>query len=509
MVTLRPLNNIHAEVQCSDEQRMELYQFFAYSAPNFQFHPKFRARLWDGKVHLFNYSDNSLPIGLTYLLKAFAAQYQYDLDTTEADKLFVDNNVTAEHVSQFAQMMLRDCSIDGVPLVVRDYQLTALQACLQQKRGVVLYPTGSGKSLIMYLLTRFRLQQKDNIIVIVPNKSLVEQLYHDFQSYGWDNLEQDCCMCYSGLPRRTTSVLISTWQSMYKQPSAFFNRFGTVIIDECHSVARSTSIAEFCKKCTKATHRYGFTGTLPTEILDQVTVHSHIGPVIQTTTSKELIDRGVLSQLVIANVVLKYPDAIVEQMKKRPYPEEERFIMSYEPRLDVLQYIVNNVSSSENMLVLCQKRAHLNSIYEYLRKHYPKRHVYKIDGLIPAKVREEIRQLTDKQQGVIVVGTFATMSTGINIRRLHNVVFASSYKSKIKVLQSIGRGLRTHASKSKLILWDIIDDLSWTSQRGTLKKNYLLHHFEQRLQYYHEQGFRVVNRILSLPLIPNVVSKAK
>jgi type I site-specific restriction endonuclease len=206
------------------------------------------------------------------------------------------------------------------------------------------------------------------------------------------------------------------------------------------------------------------------------------------------MDKGILSKIKIANLLLKYSEDEIVTNKHRTYDEEVRFLVDHPKRNGVFKYIIDHINPEENVLILCYLIDHLKSIKSYLEKTYPNKEIQEIYGEIDADKREEIRLGMEDSKGVILLGTYATMGVGINIKRLHHVIFASSYKSKIKILQSIGRGLRTHESKTKLILWDIVDDLTYVKRTGTIGKNYVYEHFEQRLEYYKTQEFSYINK---------------
>jgi superfamily II DNA or RNA helicase len=494
-LTFKQLNNLDAAVYCDEEQQLELTEYFATRVPGFQFHPKFKARIWDGYYRFYTSYRGTLPLGLLYLARKFVIDNGYTSNVDDVLAAQVDSSLSHEQAKQFISTVKLNPQF-----VVRDYQLESISSSLRFRRGIILSPTGSGKSLVIYLIIRYLLDVKhQRVLLIVPNISLVEQMWSDFEEYGWKERDKRSSILYSGKEMQTKELLISTWQSVYKRPPEFFESFGALLLDECHTVAKSVSIAELCKKCVNANYRVGFTGTLPPERIDHLTVQSYLGPQLFSSTSSEMIDKGILSQAVVASLILRYPEHIVEEMKRTSYEEEEQFVTSTPLRMQVFDFIFSHTPKGENFLVLCQKIEHLKAIEKYLETKLSDEYsLYVIYGEVSAKEREAIRKLTDERSNVIIIGTHATMSTGINIKRLHNVIFASSYKSKVKVLQSVGRGLRLHSSKERLILWDVVDDLSWMSTRGTKKRNYLLHHFSERVRFYKEQGFRIVTHQLQL-----------
>lgn len=483
------LNNIYFKIDCDASQSLELKEYFSCFMPNYFFSPKFKAKIWDGRISFFNRQNNTLPIGLYAMLKQFCIHFNYEM-VLNFDKSEFVNEIDENDIQIFYKNLFTDSK-----LFPRDYQHEAIFKALRSKRGVIEASVGSGKSLMIYTIIRFLLGFVDGkILLIVPNVSLVNQFYQDCKDYGWSACESYTDILYSGKkPDWSKPILISTWQSLYKKPISFFENFKTVLVDETHN-SKSNSVKSILEKCINAEYRLGFTGTLPTDKIDIYTIYGYLGNKIFDITSKELMDRGILSQMKIANLLLKYSQEEIDVNKHRTYDEEVRFLIEHPKRNGVLKYIIDHIKPEENTLILCYMIEHLKAIKKYLQEKYPNREIQEIYGEVDADKREEIRLDLENKEGVIIIGTFSTMSTGINLKKLHHIIFASSYKSKIKVLQSIGRGLRTHETKSKLILWDIVDDLTYIKKTGNIGKNYVYEHFEQRLEYYKTQGFSFINK---------------
>ena len=169
---------------------------------------------------------------------------------------------------------------------------------------------------------------------------------------------------------------------------------------------------------------------------------------------------------------MKYPDEFIAENKNRTYQEEVKMVEEYENRNSVLNMIIDHSKNTDNILVLVNHKNHLKEIKDYLIKQYPNKKVNILMGDIKSTERETIRKNIEYEEGTIVIGTYAVCSTGLNIPRLHAVILYANSKSRIKVLQSIGRGLRKHNSKNKVIIYDIIDDLSYKTRTGKTKKNY-------------------------------------
>lgn len=481
-ITVRKLNEVYVKLETTKSIEMDLNGYFAEFADNYIFHPKYRCGRWDGKIRAFNPSDKLLPFGLLPKLSTYCKANNIKLNLQlNVDELF--NNIEEEELYDLYDTIFSKES----GIYPRDYQHTAILKSLMNKRGITLAATGSGKSNIIYSISRYLLSKNKVTILIVPNVSLVNQMYSDFQEYGWNDIDKHVSKLYSGLtPDFTKPMLITTWQSIQTKHPEFFKRYDGLILDETHNV-RGLEIQNICKKLVNADYRLGFTGTMPPNKADFQTVTSFLGQIIFNISAKELMDRDVLSQIKINNLVLKYDKQYC--VNTRDYDSEMKFINSYDKRMSVLNHIIDKNKERENTLFLVHKIDHLKSIEEYLKQHYGNTHsVYVIFGEVKADERELIRKKINDEGNVLLVATYATASTGLNIPRLHNVVFFSSYKSKIKILQSIGRGLRKHDTKDGMLLWDVVDDLRYSHGSKNVD-NYVYRHFKSRKQYYEEQGF--------------------
>jgi len=280
-----------------------------------------------------------------------------------------------------------------------------------------------------------------------------------------------------------------------------------ICVSNCHT-AKSNSLQEILKKCANAHYRIGLTGTLPTDDADIYNIYGYLGPTMVSVKSKELIKKGYLSNILIANLLIQYSEEEIQKNKNRTFPEEYRAIIENPDRNKIFKYIIKNINTNDNVLILCERIDHLKSIFNYVNALCEKinRKAFLIHGSVDAEKREKIRKFTENNNGVVVVATYGTMSTGINIKKLHHIVAASSYKSKIKVLQSIGRGLRLHETKDKMIWWDIVDDMRWKKQKrknqvNEIGYNYMFEQFLVRIRYYKEQDFKYINKKVDLSKI--------
>lgn len=505
LIVVEKYDSTYFQIICSFEQAMELHSFFQCYAKDFYFHPKFKAKLWNGKISFFDiHGGNLLPIGLLYKLKEFLVTFRYkvifNFDTKE-----LYNDISEKEMEEFYGAIFKNS--DYYP---RDYQHKCIHAALKRKRGVIESATGSGKSLVIYSIIRFIMGVTDKkILLVVPNVSLTTQMFNDFVDYGWEGAPYEASVLYSNSKRYNpeSRILISTWQSIYKKKKKFFEQFEAILVDETHT-AKSNSLQEILKKCANAHYRIGLTGTLPTEEADIYNIYGYLGPTMVSVKSKELIKKGYLSNILIANLLIQYSPEEIKKNKERTFPEEYRAIIENEDRNKIFKYIIKNINTNDNVLILCERIDHLKSIFKYVNAMCESlnRKAFLIHGSVDAEKREKIRKFTENNDGVVIVATYGTMSTGVNIKKLHHIIAASSYKSKIKVLQSIGRGLRLHESKNKMIWWDIVDDMRWKKQKrknqvNEVGNNYMFEQFLARLRYYKEQDFKYINKKVDLSKI--------
>lgn len=497
-VEIVKVNESHIKVFSSFEIEQEIKQYFTYLAPGHAFNPKFRARLWDGKVSLYNIKTKLLPIGLYQKLVEFCNDQSIEIVFKECDRysaVVVKNDIHLEEVQAYVND-LNLWSKSG-PIAARDYQVSAIHKAIQDKRITLLSPTSSGKSLILFSIIRWVLDNDPDarVLLIVPNVTLVNQMFGDFKEYAsqseWD-VDKHCQKLYSGQSKELSKrVLITTWQSFSKISKDRVNGpkvlslYRGVLVDEAHG-ASGIEIQSILEKCTHAQYRIGTTGTIkttPDAKLNILQIEGFIGPIHKVITTKELIDTKQVSGLDIRCLVLKYSDEQSKLIKSADYQEEIKWLVENNSRNAFIMKVA--LTTEGTTLILFKHRdSHAKKIYEALKK-VSKRNVYYVSGTVDADERERIRQVANVED-CIIVGTFQTMSTGVNLPNIRHVIFGCPSKSAITVLQSIGRGLRLHAGKTHMILWDIIDDLRYKKN-----ENYSYQHGIERLTIYRKERFDI------------------
>lgn len=465
----------------------ELSDYFSFYVPGYKFMPAYKNKVWDGKIKLFNRMSGELNAGLYIYLLKFCSERNYTLDTEETGYGFPFQE---EPVNEFDGFL----KVAGLPFQPRDYQHDAVSTALKRSRAILLSPTGSGKSFIAYLLMKYYLGMvNDNkkVLIIVPTTSLVEQMYSDFEEYGMN--ASAIHKIYSGKDKNTDKkIILSTWQSIYKLQPSWFKQFGMVIGDECHGF-KSKSLSSIMNKATEAKYRYGLTGTLDGTTTHKLVLEGLFGPVYQVTKTKDLQDDGTLAPLDIKVLLLNYPAEVRKNFGKRTYQDEIDFIVGHEGRNNFIRNLA--LGCDGNTLVLFHRvDAHGKPLFDLISsKAAEGRKVYFISGQTDTSDREAIRRIVEKQKNAIIVASLGTFSTGINIRNLHNIIFASPSKSQIKVLQSIGRGLRQADDGRTTKLYDVADDLHWGK-----RNNFTLLHSAQRVKIYQKEQFNFETHVVDI-----------
>ena len=492
-IVISKANHVFLNIQTDAGIEQELSDHFCFYVPGYKFMPAYKNRMWDGKIRLYDLRKKLLYTGLFKYLREFAAARDYEIEIENNDN-YGRPDIT-ENIDVPALLDELHLTAGGNKIEARDYQKEAVHHALSNRQSLLLSPTASGKSLIIYMAIRYYLSTYDegNVLLIVPTTSLVEQMYSDFGDYSqydeW-NVEENCHRIYGGKEKYDIRqrVVISTWQSIYKERPAWFQDFGMVVGDEAHNF-KAKSLTAILEKCGNAKYRIGTTGTLDGTQTHQLVLEGLFGPVHKVTTTKQLIDSKDLADLSVSVLLLKYADEYCKQISKVKYQEEMDFIVRHDPRN---QFISNLALDQDgNTLILFQYvDKHGKPLHDMLKSKLEamertNRKLFYVSGETGVDDREQIRAITEGESDAIIVASVGTFSTGINIKRLNNIIFASPSKSQIRVLQSIGRGLRKSADGKATKVYDIADDLHWKS-----KKNYTLNHAAERIKIYNKEKFK-------------------
>ena len=486
MINVKPLDGSRIQITTEDSGiLLELNEHFSFFVDGYRFMPAFKERRWDGKIKLFNTRDQTLPHGLVEELIKFSKTRKYKLNL-HSD--FAREIPTDEYLENFvAKLDIR--SSNGDKIQPRDYQLDAFKQAIKCRRKTILSPTGSGKSLIIYMLVRYYLEhEEDKALIIVPTVMLTTQMAKDFIEYSSNDPdfgEEDIHKISAGIDKNPGEkrLVCATWQSAIKCDHEWFKQFGLAVGDEVHTAA-AKSFTTIMQRLIFAEYKIGCTGTLAEAKANEFVIIGEFGPVYSTISTQQLIEGNTLSQLKIKALVLKHSDELKKACKTMNYHGEIDIIVSHPGRNNFIKNLTLGLKGNSLVLFNLVSK-HGKPLHKLIEEAAPPgRKVYYISGEVKASEREEIRVQAEKEDGCIIVASYATLSTGINIKNLHNVVFAAPSKSKIKVLQSIGRGLRKSDDGKPCSVYDISDDLSWKK-----RKNYTLKHGAARIGFYDNQGF--------------------
>jgi len=484
-IVITKKDEVYAKITCEKHLAKELSEYFTFFVPGYQFVPAYKNKIWDGKIRLFNLQTYTIYLGLLPYLKEFCEEreYTFEFDETRAD---LEDEFSLYQAKKFIDSL--QLHSNNSPIEVREHQLNAFIHAMQSRRALLVSPTASGKSLIIYLLFRqFLDYQNLKGLIIVPTTSLVEQLYSDFKDYSSHNgfnVSENVHRIYQGKEKNseTSKLYISTWQSLYNLPKEYFQQFDYIIGDEAH-LFKAQSLTNIMTCATKTKYRIGLTGTLDGTKTHKLVLEGLFGSAEKVISTKELIDKKQLADFTIKCLILKHPDDVCEKSRDWSYQEEIEYLITSENRNRFIRNL--SVSLNKNTLVLYQMvEKHGKILYNLIKEKATDRKVFFVHGGVEAEDREMIRSIMEKENDAIIVASFGTFSTGINIRNLHNIIFASPSKSRVRNLQSIGRGLRQNTGKEVATLYDIADDLRFKKHM-----NFTLRHFVERVKIYTEEKF--------------------
>lgn len=464
---INKINNVYAHISTNHPSILgDLYNYFSVYVEGYKFMPKYKMGIWDGKVH-FMERNGKFPIGLLKQVYKFLEinQLKPEIDINLNQRM----DVTGDIVDITNEWM-------DDKFVPYHYQMEGAVKALKYGRCILEHATSAGKSLTMSMIIMYLMKKQlsKKTLILVPSVSLVKQLTNDFIDYG---VPADFIGVFSGFQKDIEQpIIISNWQAIHKHKE-FLSEFECIIVDEVHSM-RGNVVRSVSEAATNAVFRIGCTGTMPANRADYMLVESTLGPVVHKITARELIDGGHAADIKIKIPYIEYSDVLKKEIKNTTYDIEKKFLESLDPRNNVIKVIVKkHLDVGQNALVLVDHIEHAHALVDKFST-IPNAEVYLITGDTKPDERERIRQYTNDNKNIVIVATYGVFSTGISIKRLHIVLFASAGKSKIKILQSIGRGLRLHKDKKGLILYDIGDAFNFSEK-----------HLQERINIYTKAQF--------------------
>lgn len=501
-VTITKLNATYISVRCRETyMEMEISERFSFKVADAQFDPRVRSGQWDGIKRLYNRTYKRMYTGLLFELIKFLSKQEYKF--TVDPQLLKRGELTIEDIKSITEEFIRPHD-KGVPIDPYDYQYQAVEYMLNANRTICLAATSAGKSLSIYLALRmYQLAEEfdgKRMVIVVPSKMLVEQLYADFENYSsypeskWH--ASTFCQKVSGKYSKfiDKQIVITTWQSLKGLPPETIAEAGAIFIDEAHTV-RGPVLATLLEAAVQCDVRHGLTGTLDDMESNIMAAQGLLGPAKRIVTAKQIIDAGRATEVKVNCMILDYDkatkrafhedqlNAASSPVQNARYLSEINFINNLKCRFNFIQNMVRTLKG--NTIVLFDRVEDQGvPLYEHMKAIHE--HTYLICGDVGDKEREEIKALFDKYDDVVLYATFSIMSTGVSIKNLHNMVFGSSSKAKIRVLQSIGRLMRLHSSKDVATLYDLVDKIDYNGQPNATFK-----HVEERIKFYSNEQFKV------------------
>jgi superfamily II DNA or RNA helicase len=461
----------------------QLKLYLTRKVHNYRFQKRFKLGVWDGSISYFN-SDASINFGLWGEVYKCCKEYGYPFIIENKDQFPRNVDINKEKIQEFVEEFFKDHKTsDSKPFIPYEHQVEAISQILKHQFGIVEIATAGGKSLVFGTLVFYYLKYINpdaKFLLIVPSISLVTQFYNDLNdyNYGFNNdnkspLDIRIDEVMSDKPRKyrdgekVPNIYIGTYQSLEKYPKEWFKNFEVVAADEAHTCKAKTLIEILSKTFGSAKIRWGMSGTFPSETsVEILTIQSLLGPKLININAKKLIDKGLISDLKIKAVLLhhdnhKFAEGVYNIKKrgdgKKCWELEKEYIHNSAKRKTFVKNLVDKFTS--NSLLLFHTITYGTEMYNYMKDNCIGKDVYYIDGTVNTEKREYIKKKMEETTGnpKILIASYGTLSTGVSIKAITNIVFLDSYSSVRVVVQSIGRGLRLHKDKTKLIVFDLVD----------------------------------------------------
>ena len=480
----------HVKIISSMSIIKELKDHFSFFVDGYKYSPKYLYTNWDGKISLMQL-DGFLPYGLIPHLLKYAQDNNYTFELNQ--ELSHKTEISRDEFDSWINS--KKYYSGGEEIFPYVYQTNAVYESLLNKRKILNLPTSAGKSLIQALLTKFTLENSDrSVLILVPTVGLVDQMKDDFIDYGLFT-KDEIAELKAGSKQGKQRVVVSTWQSAIKKPKSWFDKFGMLLCDEMH-LAVGKSITAIINKLSFCEYKIGLSGSLRDGKANLMQYIGLFGSIFNPVKTSDLMESGQISKLKINMIFLKYPEKVCNA--SLDYKSEIKLITSLQKRTDWISKLsVNLANRNENVFVMFKHIEHGKKIYESVKGCGHKK-VFYVSGEITPEQRNLIKKMAEEESGVIIIASYGVFSTGISVKNLHHVIFAHGIKSKVVVLQTIGRVLRKHKSKSLAQIWDIADDMSieydHNGQKYRKNKNYLLTHALDRESRYKTEGFNYIKK---------------
>lgn len=491
----------------------DLQLYFKKRQKGYLFNRLYKRKLWDGFDHFVTIDEKTktpkIGVGLWKEIYNFGKKYDYEINIENIDSLF-NLSFTKDQLEKFTSVIL-----DGSNIEARDYQLEAVHRALKYKFCSLELATSAGKTIIFFLYLAF-LKRKGILtksgkkaLIVVPRTSLVGQTAEKFTDDYNTGLMSFNVMTIGGKSKfkekdfADSEIVISTYQSLINRPPEFFHNFSIVCIDECHT-SRGNSVRDILLQSKNAEYKLGLSGTIEIEekYSDFFKIQEFLGPLSMTLKASHLIENNYSPDVYIKMVYLGYPTSepfvknyleLREQGRsgKDLFDAERSFIVSYEPRIDFISAFVRKLEGNTLILYINVKDGYGQRICDRINEW--NEHVYYIDGGVDSDDRDGYQRTMEAQSGVVLVASYGTFSTGIDLKNVQHIILAESYKSEVTIRQSIGRGMRGLKGKVKVTIYDLIDDLN----------GYIVKHGQAREKIYTKEKFIVSKHSFDLTKFAN------
>jgi len=472
--TIQINDEVNIKIEGLDlDARKALVKAFKYDIPYARYLPAVRLGRWDGKVSYFQLGGstyvNLLP-DIIPLLERFDYDIELD-DRREYSTTFEFAQVTEQSYSD--RLWPKNHPAEGQPILLRDYQVEIINNFLTNPQCIQEVATGAGKTIMTAALSD-AVSRYGRSIVIVPNKSLVTQTEKDYINMGLD------VGVYFGDRKEYGRMhTICTWQSLNNLMKNTKNGIGDctiqefiedvvcVIVDEVHMAKADALKTLLTGVMSRVPIRWGLTGTVPKELFESQALLVSLGPVISRLSASTLQDAGVLANCHV-NIV-----QLVDHVEYADYQAELKYLLEESGRLDTMASLIQRVNETGNTLVLVDRTECGRQLVERLGEH-----AVFVSGATKAKVRQEEYDEIAVSDGKIIVATYGVAAVGINIPRIFNLVLIEPGKSFVRVIQSIGRGIRKAEDKDHVQIWDITSTCKFARR-----------HLNKRKVFYKEANY--------------------
>ena len=496
------------ELVVSDATRIEYHQIQLHltrKVKGWRFHPLCKQGIWDGNKTYFNNGRVNIGLWKECMIGCKAIEVPFIVENK--GDFPINRDITLEGVRNFCLDFFKNHKMrkgeEWVDFMPYDHQIETAYKILKNKFCITEVATSGGKSLIIgivYFYIIRNIEKGAKLLLIVPSITLVTQMYDDFikNFHGENNLinlpKDEMCVeirieeVMSERPRKFSgtdnpNIYIGTYQSLEKWPKEFFQQFYTVACDEAHTSKNKTINTILENTFTYAKYRFGVSGTFPQDDTCEIlTIQSLLGPKITEVTADELKSKGIITPMDIKAIILNHNDKeFYDKVKiirkggdgKASFDLEKKYVHQSEKRLEFIKKIVNKCN--DNTLLLFHTIDNGQRIFNKLSSEMTDKEFFYIDGEVSGKKREEIKKRMEETDGKVkvLIASFGTLSTGVSIKSITNVIFTDSFKSEQIIIQSIGRALRLHTDKKMANIFDIVDIFDPNDMFNTLYKHYL------------------------------------